>query len=179
MLLVAGVVIGITVAGGGGDEENASGLDRQTIPAEPNAVEEASEETTAAVVTAAPTAPPTAVATAPPVMLVGDLGLIVPISQPSCDGSYITLIGAAIAPGNYAVDVGKQIDLYSGSNYLLTRGLCTSLRQQMPDGSDLYVIYYGPYATREEACNARAFGPSDAYVKRLDNSSDPTTSVNC
>lgn len=137
--------------------------------------------TTAVATTAfAPTTVPPVSTTAPaPVVPAGDLALSVPITQPACDGKYITLIGAAVTPAAYVSQLDDLLARYPQSSYLRTENVCSSLRPRMPDGSAIYAVYFGPFASAGEACAARASGPTDAYVKVLDNFSDPTTAIEC
>lgn len=140
--------------------------------ATPTAVGPATSEVAAPVVTSAAstapeattpdtTAPPTAPTRAP-----GDLGLEQPILNEQCDGRYITFVGSAIGDRPYDVVVDELLGLYPGTNYIWTKA-CPSLRQEFTDGADIYGVVFGPYPTREEACDARAFGPEDAYVRRI------------
>jgi hypothetical protein len=101
-----------------------------------------------------------------------------PISQPPCDGSYITVIASAVGNDASAAGVEAILDRYEGSSYLRTDRSCPSLTQSV-DGQPIYVIYFGPFATDREACAARRDGPDGAYVRRLSNDLDPTHSVSC
>ncbi len=148
----------------------------------------ASTSVTTVVTTSVPATTPgssasTAVATTTPPPTAGpgegDLGLSTPISRPPCDGTYITLIGAAVDPARYAESVGTLLSRYPEASYLRTELVCSSLRARTADGTAIYVIYFGPFASRTQACAARADGPSDAYVKSLDNTSDPSGAVDC
>src|SRR3954452_4202232 len=58
-----------------------------------------------------------------------DLGLSTPISHPACDGQWIVLIGAATTPGRYPEGISGLLASYPGSQYLVTEGSCSSLRQ--------------------------------------------------
>lgn len=93
----------------------------------------------------------------------GDLGLRSPISQPACDGSFITVVYSAVIPGRYRSAVAANLAKYRGSSYLLTSTTCPSLTPYK-DGNQIYAVYYGPYATLAEACSAR---PSGAYPRVL------------
>lgn len=143
---------------------------------------------TAAPVTAPPaTAPPATAppATAPPVtpppvvLLPYDLGLATPMTQPICDGSYVTMVGAATNPATYAAVVQVVLDQYPGSAYMHTLSTCSSLTPRTKDGSMIYSVYFGPYRTLSEACDARRFGPKDAYIRVLDNITPPTALTSC
>ncbi len=99
----------------------------------------------------------------------GDLGLGVPMSSPTCDGTWIVFLGAATDAARYSADVRALLDSHPGSMYTLTRGGCSSMRQQLPDGSLIYAVYTGPYPDQAAACAARAQVGGGAYVKRMDN----------
>jgi serine/threonine-protein kinase len=142
---------------------------------------------TAAPTTAAP-APTTIAAPAPtttgaPTTTVSPSGVDLgvpghPITQPPCDGGYITVLGSAIGSQATADSMGKVLDKYPGSHYLRTDVTCSSLTPSS-NGQPIYVVYFGPYATDREACAARSQGPKDAYVRRLSNDIPPSHSVNC
>ena len=143
---------------------------------------------TAAPTTPAPTVAPTTVAPAPtttgaPTTTVSPSGVDLgvpghPITQPPCDGGYITVLGSAIGSEATADSMGAVLDQYSGSHYLRTDVTCSSLTPSS-NGQPIYVVYYGPYATDREACAARSQGPDDAYVRRLSNDLPPSHSVTC
>ena len=97
----------------------------------------------------------------------GDLGLAVAMSRPECDGQAITILTSAVDPAAYAELITTRLAEYEGSSYLRTASTCPSLRAQYDDGSDIYVVYFGPFPAQEQACAARALGPQDAYVKML------------
>lgn len=110
----------------------------------------------------------------------GDLGIAgEPITKPACDGRFITLVGAAVDPTRYATDVRSLLDRYRGSHYLRSEGLCASLRGRNDSGDLIYAVYFGPFSSLSQACASRSDGPSGAYVKALDNSSDPSVNVPC
>ncbi|MDT7805158.1 MAG: hypothetical protein QOI78_8591 [Actinomycetota bacterium] len=105
-----------------------------------------------------------------------DLGLATPLSTPACDGSYVVVLGSAITPARYRADVQQFLAAHPGAHYLHTPSTgCGSLRQQV-NGADVYAVYEGPFAGKENAC-ARRTGA--AYVKRLDNTTSPATVVSC
>ena len=151
---------------------------------------------TAAPTTPAPTAPPPTAAPAPtttaapaptttgaPTTTVSpssvDLGVPGhPITQPPCNGGYITVLGSAIGDQATADSMANVLNKYDGSNYLRTDVTCSSLTPSS-NGEPIYVVYFGPYATDREACAARSQGPKDAYVRRLSNDIPPSHSVNC
>lgn len=101
-----------------------------------------------------------------------------PITQPPCDGGYITVLGSAIGDQATAASMRVVLDKYPGSNYLRTDVTCSSLTPSS-NGQPIYVVYFGPFATDREACAARSQGPKDAYVRRLSNDLPPTHSVSC
>lgn len=100
----------------------------------------------------------------------GDLGLAVPISSPTCDGSWLVFLGAATDAAAYASDVSTLLAGHPEAQYTLTQGGCSSMRQQLDDGSLIYAVYVGPYPDQASACVAKAGLGDAAYVKRMDNS---------
>lgn len=132
--------------------------------------------TTTASVTPTPSlhAPPlpsgTGSGESPAVPAAGDLGLEKPLTTVPCNGSYAVFVGAAVMPGNYDDEVQTYLDRYPGSAYLLAEQNCTSLRHHMDNGASIYTVYYGPYPTLTEACNARSRVGGDSFIRRLDNS---------
>ena len=101
-----------------------------------------------------------------------------PITQPPCDGGYITVLGSAIGDQATADSMEEVLNQYDGSHYLRTDVTCSSLTPSS-NGQPIYVVYYGPFATDREACAARSQGPKDAYVRRLSNDIPPNHSVSC
>jgi hypothetical protein len=99
----------------------------------------------------------------------GDLGLAVPISSPACDGTWVVFLGAATNPATYVSAVNHLLNSRPGTHYTLTRDGCTSMRQQLPDGSLIYAVYLGPFADQAAACSVRGRVGGDAYVKRMDD----------
>ncbi|XVS61852.1 serine/threonine-protein kinase [Actinosynnema sp. CA-299493] len=136
-----------------------------------------SSATTPAPVTTSP--PPVSV---PPAVVVApgaDLGLAEPMSVPACDGAYVTFVGAAVEPARYRTDVQGLLSGHSGARYLHTPTTgCGSLRKQL-DGADIYAVYYGTFATQDDACAQRAAVGGDAYVKRLDHTTPPSQLLTC
>lgn len=129
---------------------------------------------------AASTLPPEPAPTAPPAPTrgPGDLGLTQPILDEACDGRYITFVGSAVGERPYGVVVDELLDLYPGTNYVWTRA-CPSLRQEFSNGAEIYGVVFGPYATQQEACDARAFGPVDAYVRRISTFDPQDHTITC
>jgi hypothetical protein len=113
----------------------------------------------------------------PPVK--GDLELSVPMSTPACDGSWLVFLGAATDPSAYAADVSALLGSRPGAAYTLTEGGCSSMRQQLDDGSLIYAVYTGPYPDQTSACAARAAIGGIAYVKRMDDVSPAERTWQC
>jgi len=132
-----------------------------TVPVDPNA-------TAAPPVTSAPAGP-----------LGGDLGLSVPMSQPACDGTWVAFVGSSSDPATIVSDITSLLNAHPGSQYTLTRGGCTSLRQALPDGRDIYAVYLGPFADQASACAAATQAGNGAYVKRVDDSTPPEQFWSC
>ena len=100
----------------------------------------------------------------------GDLGLSVPISSPACDGTWVVFVGAATDPAT--LRGRRQHACWTatrGSQYVLTRGGCSSMRQELPDGSLIYAVYVGPYPDQASACAVQPGIGELAYVKRMDD----------
>jgi hypothetical protein len=87
-----------------------------------------------------------------------------------CDGSYALFVGAAVKPANYRTAVQAYLNRYPGSSYLLAEQNCSSLRHHMDNGASIYTVYYGPYSTLAQACEARSRVGGDSFIRRLDNS---------
>lgn len=100
---------------------------------------------------------------------IGDLGVGVPITPPACDRTWVVFIGSATDAATYRDEVSRLLATRSDAKYLLTQGGCTSMRQQMPDGSLIYAAYLGPYPNQADACAVRGQLGGGAYVKRMDN----------
>ncbi len=100
------------------------------------------------------------------------------MQRPPCDGTYITVVGNAIDPAQYASVIADLLVRYPGSEYLRTDQTCPSLRPEV-DGNAIYTVYYGPFADAPTACSNRSLGPSDAYVRRLSLVDPPTHVVDC
>jgi serine/threonine-protein kinase len=99
----------------------------------------------------------------------GDLSLGVPMTSPACDGGWVVFLGAATEPATYAEDVRVLLARRSDAKYTLTQGGCSSMRQQLPDGTLIYAVWTGPYPDQATACAARTQAGDGAYVKRMDN----------
>ena len=105
----------------------------------------------------------------------GDLHVGVPMSSPACDSTWVVFLGATLDPANVSRLMAGRPD----AKYLLTRGGCSSMRQQLPDGSPIYAVYVGPYPDQAAACAARSAIGGNAYVKRMDNSTPPEQMWTC
>src|SRR3954470_7713798 len=108
-----------------------------------------------------------------------DLGLSTPISHPACDGQWIVLVGAATTPGRYPEGIGGLLESYPGSQYLVTEGSCSSLRQRTADGNLIYAVFLGPFPGEADACAMRAQVGGGAYVKVLDDTTPPEQAGSC
>ncbi|MGB3735730.1 MAG: hypothetical protein WA964_12280, partial [Ilumatobacter sp.] len=108
----------------------------------------------------------------------GDLGLTRPILDESCDGRYVTFVGSAVGDLPYDAVVESLLDEYPGSDYIWTKA-CPSLRQEFTTGTDIYGVVFGPYATRQQACNARDRGPDGSYVRRISTTDPEDHTIRC
>ena len=117
----------------------------------------------------------------PAVAVPNDLGIVgAEITRPACDGSYITAVGASISssePRN-RINIARLLRRYPGSSYLRNDQTCDSLWPSAK-GVPIYIVYFGPFATKAEACDARDLGPAGAYVRPLDDGVAYTTKVHC
>lgn len=128
-----------------------------------------------------PTPPVVAPAVPPPpgpITVPGDLAIGVDMTRPPCDGQFVTAVGATTDPAVYSANTTALLDRYPGSEYLRTDQTCPSLRPAVDDNA-IYMVYFGPFSSREEACAARSSGPSDAYVKTLSRSLPFDHQVDC
>jgi actin-like ATPase involved in cell morphogenesis len=194
VVAVAAVGVVAFAAFGGGDSDSATGTtEAVTVPTSvagttvppttlapvttpvPTTVPPATTlapTTVAPVTTPAPTVPP--VTTVP-----GDLGLATVMTRPECDDQNITVVASLFTPALYRAEVSAKLAEFPGSEYLRTAVTCPSLRAQFTNGEDIYVVYFGPFARSSEACDARAFGAGDAYVKSLSWNLPPNHEVSC
>jgi serine/threonine protein kinase len=115
-----------------------------------------------------------------PVTPSADLGVGTPMSTPECDGSYIVIVGSAIAEDRYADDVQRFLDEHPGAKYLhaVSTG-CSSLRKVYTDGTEIYAAYYGPFRDLDEACARSAEEGGGAFVRTLDNTTPPGEVESC
>ena len=119
--------------------------------------------------------------TRPALVFPNDLEIAgVAMTQPECDGSYITAVGASVSSSNARnkANIARLLKRYPGSSYLRNDQTCDSLWPEA-DGAPIYVVYFGPYATKSEACDARDLGPKGAYVRPLDDDVAYTTKIYC
>ncbi len=127
-----------------------------------------------------PVEPPTTPVTEVPT---GDLGLPTVMSNPACDGRWITIVGSAVDASTYAETVAGFLRGNPGANYLRTSTTnCSSLRTYFDDGSEIYAAYYGPFEDLEDACDLVVGLGGGAYAKPLDNVTDSSyylTSADC
>ena len=109
-----------------------------------------------------------------------DLSVSVPISTPACDGRYIVVVGSAGDPDRYQPTVQGFLDQHPDAKYLHAPSTgCSSLRQRLDSGDDIYAVYYGPFKGKGPACRKRADVGADSFVRRLDNTSSPERAVSC
>lgn len=78
----------------------------------------------------------------------------------------------------WARNVADLLALYPDANYLRTDQTCASLRPEV-DGNAIYSVYFGPFPSRQAACDARFRGAEDSYVKQLSPDLDPMHQVDC
>ena len=131
-------------------------------------------------------APPAARVTPPPVRPApapsrggGDLGLSVPISNPSCDGLGIAVVYSATDPDKYRLAVQQALNANPGSSYLRTDLSCPSLRQSSDDGTAIYAVFYPAGYDKNSVCSTvRRLGPG-AYGRWLDNNISPAHKIVC
>lgn len=118
--------------------------------------------------------------TNPPAASAADLGIGTPISSPACDGRYIVIVGSAVSKDHHADDVQRFLDEHSGAKYLHAASTgCSSLRRVSDDGTEIYAVYYGPFASRQEACARKVETGGDAFIRTLDNTTPPEHVVSC
>jgi serine/threonine protein kinase, bacterial len=144
---------------------------RQTTPPTSGA------PTTQASATVAPTtrAPSTAAANE----LSGDLRLSQRISKPECDGQFIIILASIIGPDGYAPQTDRALKKFAGALYLRTDQTCPSLRPSVDGVNPIYSVYFGPYRTKDLACQDRNAVGGDAYVKVLDRSTPFSVIIGC
>ncbi len=149
------------------EDEPQTDTDTETVPELPQVSE-----------TPGPSDQPVPSETAP-ASSTGDLGLAVPMTAPACDGSWVVFLGAATDAARYAADVETLLAGNPAARYTLTQGGCSSMRQQMPDGTLIYAVWTGPYADQAQACAAKAGFGDTAYVKRMDDTTPPDQLWEC
>jgi hypothetical protein len=109
----------------------------------------------------------------------GDLNLSQPMSRPECDGQFIVILASAIDPDRYAEETQTALTSLPSALYLRTDKTCPSLRASVDGIHPIYSVYFGPYLTKEQACEDRNTMGGDSYVKVLDNSTPPTAKFGC
>jgi serine/threonine-protein kinase len=107
------------------------------------------------------------------------LGLGVPMTPPACDETWVVILGSAIDPVTYAADVSALLSANAEAKYVLTQGACSSLRQQTPEGNQIYAVYLGPYPDQASACAVKLEIGAAAYVKRMDDTTPPEQTWTC
>lgn len=109
----------------------------------------------------------------------GDLALETPMTEPTCDGSWVVFVGAATNPASYQDMVTRLLESHPSSKYTVTAGGCASMRQSLPDGTLIYAVYVGPYPDQAAACADAARIGGGAYVKRMDDVTPPEQTWDC
>lgn len=109
----------------------------------------------------------------------GDLGLGVPITAPSCDGTGIVVIQSAVDPASYTQEISAALSANPGASYLRTDSSCPSLRQRSDAGNPIYAVYRPAGSTTESICAAVDAAPVGSYGKWLDLITDPTAIISC
>ncbi|WP_137723707.1 hypothetical protein [Prescottella subtropica] len=114
-----------------------------------------------------------------PATVAGDLGLSTPMTVPACDGTGIVVLANATDPASYRTEIQRYLTTYPGASYLRTDRSCPSLRQASDSGDPIYTVYREAGRTTSEVCAAVRAAGGDAYGKRLDGTSDPSTWITC
>jgi Trypsin-like peptidase domain len=135
-----------------------------------------SDEQSSEVVASLPTSPSTSVLQKPEPDSPINLEIVShdPFS-PSCDGSFIVVHNSITKPP-YSDNVAAALDSVADSSYFRAAGTCSSLRWFLEDGSNVYVVFTGPFGTLSEACEN--LGGEAAYVRQLTNDST-VARLNC
>ncbi|MGB5951663.1 MAG: hypothetical protein WBG57_04000, partial [Ornithinimicrobium sp.] len=107
------------------------------------------------------------------------LGLSTPISRPACDGSGIVVLSSATTPGSYREDVEALLERFPDASYLRTDFSCPSLAQETDEGDPIYAVYRSAGDSRQAICQAVREAPAEAYGKRLEESAEPDSVVDC
>lgn len=79
-----------------------------------------------------------------------------PITQPSCDGSGIVVLGSAVVPGKYDSEIQRLLNAHPGAFYLRTDHACPSLRQVSDAGTPIYAVYRPGGRTQERSARQYA-----------------------
>jgi serine/threonine-protein kinase len=113
--------------------------------------------------------------TAPP----GDLGLKQPISNPSCNGQGIAILGSVTTPGLYAAGVQRLLDAHPGAFYLRTDQTCPSLRAATDEGNPIYAVFTPAGTTQSQVCATVRAAGGNAYGKWLNYITDSGYIIPC
>jgi serine/threonine-protein kinase len=109
----------------------------------------------------------------------GDLGLTMPMSNPSCNGQGIVVLGSVTTPGLYAAGVQQLLDAHPGAFYLRTDQTCPSLRQTTEEGNPIYAVFELGGTNQSAVCAAVRAAGGIAYGKWLDTTTDPGYVIPC
>lgn len=153
------------------------GRESTTVAAEDPSTATPSEVTVDAAPAIEDTTPPPAVAPRPATEVA--LRVSAPITQPSCDGSGIVVLGSAVVPGKYDSEIQRLLNAHPGAFYLRTDHACPSLRQVSDAGTPIYAVYRPGGRTQGEVCSSVRAAGGDAYGKWLDMTTDPTFMLPC
>ena len=180
LLLLGAALVAIVLSRPPVDDTTSSDAAGQRTAA-PTVSTPAESEAPTAPVTSDPPAPSVPPEPAAPTSAAGSdpLGLGVPVAPPACDGSWEVIVGSATDPASYAADVSALLSANPGAKYALTQGACASLRQQTAEGQQIYMVYTGPYPDQASACAAKLATGTEAYVKRMDDTTPPDQTWTC
>ena len=109
----------------------------------------------------------------------GDLDIGQPISRPECDGQFIVILASVVGPDGYAAQTQSALASFPSALYLRTDKTCSSLRASVDGVHPIYSVFFGPYPTKELACEDRNTMGGEAYVKVLDASTPADTDFGC
>ncbi|WNG93683.1 serine/threonine protein kinase [Mycobacterium sp. ITM-2016-00318] len=124
--------------------------------------------------------PPSLPAPQPPVSPAGGpLNTSVPISNPSCDGTGIVVLGSVTTPGQYSEGVQRLLNANPGAAYLRTDQSCPSLRPATADGNPIYAVYKIAGKSESAVCDAVRGAGGIAYGKWLDTTHPPDYVIPC
>jgi serine/threonine-protein kinase len=100
------------------------------------------------------------------------------MSQPACDGQYVTFLASVKDTTGPAMQEALTKN-FPGASYLRTDQSCPSINMGASDGTPLYRIFVGPFPDVAGACAARAQSTQGSFVKRLTTTDSPTHVVTC